>query len=945
MNNRTSNGSLNNSNNTNSNDPEDLLSDSDNSLRLLQKDSTNAYMLIYVRKSQKDKILKPLSSEDINKNIIERLESVKLLENIRSTEREKNPLLINCCVVLNHSFYHDNEDLIDVNKCTLHTHRVRKTGTIKYLYDEISKIYKVPLGKFRIWKFERRDCQVWRPWQILTPKISEVDEQDSYEQDRRILEDLAGNEYTHTARELMKDLKEDDNRILANCCRDDDTKIHIWVEFASWSSTVGPGNELSYHLNRHDKLLFVRLFNPITSKLSYVGHIVINSHSPLIDFIGFILKKAKLNLETGIKLYEDFNSNQPANDLLQGSMIALYKDPKSPNNRLWRNCSNTVLRKLSQSYEHCKNTSIRHTIEDCTNGDLVIASVYNPEVSKFEKRMQEIIHKIEVTEMFVEKYGDEWFRTCDGDFNSFNEIVDEGTWRQFNGSVAREYNQDPRQNRDDDDEEDDFREFISKEHLFKTYNRNRSFDPHQVLPGNSTHNRNVNPGSNSNVINYFKTLYNIETVNLSDKNFLQMANGENGNNLNNTNLMMKSTSSSTSMCDHQLVDNSFQLELDLRQNFESLAKATGRALRIDYQYLQFFSHNYSRDGPKSKPIQYDDYCDYTIEQVLAHPGARKMKNRRILYFHILSMPVVEYEQQWQLNVTLAKGKYGMGEQRDYSVSIKHSDSFDSIFDAVFKQDALYSKSMGITENGNGSHRPSDFNKTGTTTDCSYMSDSSGRSSPANSTLTPNQFQSRSPNPSSCQEMIVNETLDSDGSASTRSLEQHVNVQNVQYNINSNQNSSNSSNKLPPPHSPMSDSTSCSVTNSHSEPTSHYTYNLNNYRMVQFYGSRIVNIWYPDDNMEKFKNAYSNNQSKKFRIEKIPSDQTREDLKRDDILVSVFHFHQSIQQFHSVTFLIKLSVNGVYVEDVRRAIKDMTGVKDRDFEKWKFALVLRAMIWC
>lgn len=203
----------------------------DPSLGLLQKDNTNAYMLIYIRDSHISTILKPLTNDDIDKNIIERLEQNKLLEKIRMEERERNNLYMTCLSIHSSSFNHINQDLIDINNPNLHQHKVRRTGTIRYLYKEISKIYKIPLGKFRLWKFERRDCNVWRPWVILAPKNDEAEEQISLEQDQKIIQDMLNSEFTHTYRKIIMEIKEDENRVLGNCSRDNESQIHIWIEY------------------------------------------------------------------------------------------------------------------------------------------------------------------------------------------------------------------------------------------------------------------------------------------------------------------------------------------------------------------------------------------------------------------------------------------------------------------------------------------------------------------------------------------------------------------------------------------------------------------------------------------------------------------------------------------------------------------------------------------
>ena len=74
------------------------------------------------------------------------------------------------------------------------------------------------------------------------------------------------------------------------------------------------------------------------------------------------------------------------------------------------------------------------------------------------------------------------------------------------------------------------------------------------------------------------------------------------------------------------------------------------------------------------------------------------------------------------------------------------------------------------------------------------------------------------------------------------------------------------------------------------------------------------------------------------MEKIPQGQRPIEIDAKELLVTVFHFHQTVGQVHGIPFLIKLRIDGVFIEDVHEEIKNITKVNDREFERWKFALV-------
>merc|ERR1711979_176049 len=89
-------------------------------------------------------------------------------------------------------------------------------------------------------------------------------------------------------------------------------------------------------------------------------------------------------------------------------------------------------------------------------------------------------------------------------------------------------------------------------------------------------------------------------------------------------------------------------------------------------------------------------------------------------------------------------------------------------------------------------------------------------------------------------------------------------------------------------------------------------------------------------------------NRKYRMEKIPQGQKLADINDDEVLVTVYHFHNYIGQTHGIPFLIKLGMNGVYLSEVKDEIKHIinksiidenteksgsskTGINEKDFE--------------
>jgi len=77
-------------------------------------------------------------------------------------------------------------------------------------------------------------------------------------------------------------------------------------------------------------------------------------------------------------------------------------------------------------------------------------------------------------------------------------------------------------------------------------------------------------------------------------------------------------------------------------------------------------------------------------------------------------------------------------------------------------------------------------------------------------------------------------------------------------------------------------------------------------------------------------------TKTFRIEEIPSDEVT--LADDEVLVPVAHFHRETFSTFAVPFLLKIK-NGEALSKIRERVQKKIEVPEKDFEKFKFAIVL------
>jgi ubiquitin carboxyl-terminal hydrolase 7 len=96
------------------------------------RQSTNAYMLVYIRDAFKNEILEKCSKADLPATLHERLLDEKRLETIRKRERSEAPNYLQLNIILEDEFRnHTGADLYDICKTEASKQlKVRKTDSI-----------------------------------------------------------------------------------------------------------------------------------------------------------------------------------------------------------------------------------------------------------------------------------------------------------------------------------------------------------------------------------------------------------------------------------------------------------------------------------------------------------------------------------------------------------------------------------------------------------------------------------------------------------------------------------------------------------------------------------------------------------------------------------------------------------------------------------------------
>ncbi|XP_035510897.1 ubiquitin carboxyl-terminal hydrolase 7-like [Morone saxatilis] len=109
--------------------------------------------------------------------------------------------------------------------------------------------------------------------------------------------------------------------------------------------------------------------------------------------------------------------------------------------------------------------------------------------------------------------------------------------------------------------------------------------------------------------------------------------------------------------------------------------------------------------------------------------------------------------------------------------------------------------------------------------------------------------------------------------------------------------------------------------------------LDGRQLLEIVSYKIIGVHQEDELLECLSPAAS----RTFRIEEIPLDQV--DLDKDsEMLIPVAHFHKEVFGTFGIPFLLKIR-QGESFREVMRRIQTMLDIQEKEFEKFKFAIVM------
>lgn len=136
----------------------------DDDLSLNAKHCSNAYMLVYIRKSAMPQVLQEIKESDIPAELIDRLSEERRMEMVRRKERSEANTYITINVLLEEYFEgHQTTDLFDLEKVHCRSFKMKKTQTIADLMSTFKDAFYTPISHMRLWPLVARQNQLTRP--------------------------------------------------------------------------------------------------------------------------------------------------------------------------------------------------------------------------------------------------------------------------------------------------------------------------------------------------------------------------------------------------------------------------------------------------------------------------------------------------------------------------------------------------------------------------------------------------------------------------------------------------------------------------------------------------------------------------------------------------------------------------------------------------------------
>ncbi|XP_050281148.1 ubiquitin C-terminal hydrolase 12-like isoform X19 [Quercus robur] len=231
---------------------------------------SNAYMLLYIRESDKEKIIC-----NVDKDIAEHLRIRLKKEQDEKEQKRKEKAEAHLYTIIKVA---RNEDLLEqigrdiyfdlVDHDKVRSFRIQKQNSFNLFKEEVAKDWGIPVQFQRFWLWAKRQNHTYRPNRPLTPQ----EEAQSVGQLREV----------------------------SNKANNAELKLFLEVELGQDLQPVPPPER-----TKEDILLFFKLYDPSKEELRYVGRLFVKGSGKPVEILPKLNEMAGFSADEEIELYEE----------------------------------------------------------------------------------------------------------------------------------------------------------------------------------------------------------------------------------------------------------------------------------------------------------------------------------------------------------------------------------------------------------------------------------------------------------------------------------------------------------------------------------------------------------------------------------------------------------------------------------------------------------------
>ncbi|KAJ3300789.1 hypothetical protein HK104_003759 [Borealophlyctis nickersoniae] len=288
----------------------------------LKRFATNAYMLVYIRESDLDMVLAPVTVKDIPEHLAQMLAAEKEEEERRRREMEEAHLYMKVNLLTDELIKsHEGFDLCALEEAKnpglpltkLETFKVRREDSYWKMMEDIGKHFDIPPERLRLWTMVGRQNKTVRP-------------------------DAPIPEAEYNMR--MEGIRE------KYCKGMHEPRFYLEVSERPEGEFRNPQNgKIHYFLPKEDGnspsiMIFLKYYDPLARKMQYVGHMTFSKNTRIQDIIPDLNKRMNFPLDTRLVLYEEVKPTMidalnskltfQAAELGDGDIICFQKEHADP---------------------------------------------------------------------------------------------------------------------------------------------------------------------------------------------------------------------------------------------------------------------------------------------------------------------------------------------------------------------------------------------------------------------------------------------------------------------------------------------------------------------------------------------------------------------------------------------------------------------------------------